>query len=108
MTKQYTYTAAQLTELEEAYRAATGQNQRKIQIVMLRAEGVKIKEVIKVTKTNTTTITRWTKVYASEGIEGLLKSRYHGHNQYISFEEESAFLDRFKVLAEKGQITTPQ
>lgn len=108
MPKTFSYTSDQITELQDAYLAETGRTQRKIQIVMLRAQGMKVDEVIKATKTSTTTITRLSKLYAEEGLDGLCASNYTGHNQYMSYDEEAAFLKQFDDLAAKGQITTPQ
>lgn len=85
MPKTFSYTSDQVAELQEAYLAETGRNQRKIQIVMLRAQGMKVNDVIKITKTSTTTITRLTKLYADKGVPGLCASNYHGHNQYLTY-----------------------
>ena len=108
MPKTFSYTSDQVAELQEAYLAETGRNQRKIQIVMLRAQGMKVNDVIKITKTSTTTITRLTKLYADKRVPGLCASNYHGHNQYLTYDREAEFLKQFDELAATGQITTPQ
>lgn len=103
MPKTYTYTQEQLSELESTYNKTRN---RRVQIVMMRAQGISVPQVMAATKCGSTMITLVTKKYLEEGIESLLTTKYTSHNRYLSFDEETEFLAQFLEKADLGQIIT--
>lgn len=107
MPKTYTYTPKQVTELTKAFKSAkTAGAIYRIHIVLLRAQGVKVPEVMKIMHCGSTAITRLTKLYLTEGIESLYTTKRTGHHRYLDAEDEIAFLAQFIEKANRGQIIT--
>ena len=85
MSNRFKFTADQVAELEDAYRTYTddGKDHRRIQVVMLRAQGTRFKAVTAATKACSSTITDFTNRYLEEGIPGLLKTKHKGNYRFL-------------------------
>jgi transposase len=101
------FNPTQLIELEKALKNKKYQRgYRRIQTVLLYAEGNPIKEVLKVTKYTKSTLYILVKNYLSGGLPALLSDARRSNYYYLTFEEESNFLETFAIDAAKGKIVT--
>lgn len=108
MPKTYKYTDEQISELTQTYKNITNDAKaaRRVQIVLLRAQGNTVNFVIKATGTSTTTITRLTSNYLNKGIESLLTTKHKGNHRYLTAEQLESFLKEQETKAENGQLVT--
>lgn len=107
MPKTYTYTPEQVEELAKAFKTEKNSAAAyRIHIVLLRAQGVKVPEVMRIMDCGSTAITRLTKLYLAEGLKGLLTTKRTGHHRYLDANAERDFLAQFIEKANKGQIIT--
>ncbi|WP_214418139.1 helix-turn-helix domain-containing protein [Lactiplantibacillus argentoratensis] len=96
-----------MAELEKYYRKSPdAKTSRRVQIVMLRSQGLDLKQVASVTHCGTATVTRLCKNYRERGIDGLITTRHTSHYRYMTFEEETEFLEEFREKAALGQLVT--
>jgi len=94
-------------ELKEALKNKENQKwYRKIQAVLLQAEGNSYDKIANVTKLSQRTIGRAVQTYATRGIEGLLVENRKSNNYYMTFTQEKEFLEQFIDKATKGQVIT--
>lgn len=107
MSNRYEYTADQVAELEHAYHTVKDARQhRRIQVVMLRAQGMPVKAVVAATKVCASTITNLTKAYLRDGLKALTETNYHANHRYLSNEELEEFLAEFDEQAAAGTLVT--
>lgn len=108
MSNRFKFTAEQVAELEDAYCTYTddGKAHRRIQVVMLRAQGTRVKAVTAATRACSSTITDFTNRYLEEGIPGLLKTKHKGNYRFLTKEETLEFLAKFEEDAAAGKLIT--
>lgn len=102
------FTPKQIQELDAAYKDKNySQSHRKIQVVLLRAKGKKIKEIVEITGYSDSTIWRFVKNYQEKGLDYLTAERRGGrHRANMTIEQEKAFLEKQIERAVKGELVT--
>jgi len=109
---KYEFTKLQRKEIK---RKLSKENKRKIKdikaynrllTIHMRMLGKKNKEISEVVGFSCQYITEIVSKYANEGIDSILGGKHTGNNRNMSVEEEVAFLEQFRELAEAGQIVT--
>lgn len=101
----YEFTPAQVSELAQAYEAATNKRiARRFKALLLRAEGKNIKEAASITGLNTTTIRRLAQEYQCNGIAtiGILRQTKH---KYLFTAYKYKFTVEQKVEIELARRT---
>lgn len=80
---------------------------RRLQVVLFRAEGLTYKEITTLIGYSKYAIWSLTRKYEAEGISALLKETRGGrHRQYLTHEEEKAFLNEQLTASLTGEFVT--
>ena len=103
--KKYTFTEEEKEELQR-YRKQNRDKriEKRLEALMLRAEGKRNREISEKTGFHTQYITVLVSRYKANGIESITGNHYHGNRRNLSFEEEAQLLEPFCQAAEAGQI----
>ena len=105
MPKEYKFSEAQVKELEAAKKKNKNKNvDKRLEALLLRANGVNRAEVAKKTGYCEQRITILTSKYQQEGLSAIVENHYGGNHRNMSFEEESALLQPFTQAAEEGRV----
>ena len=101
------------SEEYEAVKAAAKKNKhkridKKLQVIILRYEGMTCEEIGKKLGYAKQTISRFCSEFKKNGLEEYIKQKYKGNHRSLSVEEEDAILAEFEEKANKGQIITVQ
>ena len=77
---------------------------KRLQIIYFRSKGKSYKEIMDLLDCNKTTVWRNLKKYKEFGLEALLQETRGGrHREYMTYEEEQAFLKRHIEVAQAGE-----
>ena len=107
MPKTYHFSDEQVAELEVAKKKNKNKNvDKRLEALLLRADGVKRAEVSTKTGFCKQYITDLTSNYHQKGISAIVENQYTGNHRNLSFEEEAALLETFKKAAESGQLVS--
>jgi transposase len=107
MPKTYHFSEEQVAEVEAAKKKNKDKNvDKRLEALLLRANGVKRAEVSVKTGFCKQYITDLTSKYHQKGISAIVENQYIGNNRNLSFEEEAALLNTFKKAAESGQLVS--
>lgn len=105
MPKPYHFSEEQIKELEESRKKNKNKTvEKRLQTLLLRAQCVKRKEIVKITGFSISHITQLTYLYKTKGIKAITNPSYGGNNRNMSFEEESRLLEAFIKEAKEGKI----
>lgn len=105
MPKGYQFSLEQIEELTAAQKKNKNKTvDKRLEALLLRANGVKRKEVSRKTGFSAQHITDMTARYHQQGIAAITENHYHGNNRNMSFEEEAALLEEFAQRAEAGEV----
>ncbi|MGT2833349.1 helix-turn-helix domain-containing protein [Streptococcus halotolerans] len=86
---------------------AFSQFHRRLQVVLFKAEGLTYKEITTLIGFSKYAIWSLTRKYEAEGISALLKKTRGGrHHQYLTHEEEEAFLNEQLTASLTGEFVT--
>lgn len=101
------------SEEYEAVKAAAKKNKhkridKKLQVIILRYEGMTCEEIGKKLGYAKQTVSRLCAEFKKNGLEEYIKPKYKGNHRSLSVEEEDAILAEFEEKANKGQIITVQ
>lgn len=107
MPKSYKFTEEQLEELYEAQKKNKNKNvYKRLTALIKRAEGESREAAGKASGLSVNQISFLTVKYMKEGIETIVENHYTSHNRNMTFEEESALLEKFKTESENGQVVS--
>lgn len=81
---------------------------RKLRILMLRYEGVKVQEIAKAFGTTVNTVSRICTQYKRTGLQEFARNKYTSHCRLLSEEQEKELLSQFEERARKGEMITAQ
>lgn len=103
--KKYTFTEEEKEELQR-YRKQNRDKkvEKRLEALMLRAEGKGNREISEKTGFHTQYITVLVSRYKANGIESITGNHYHGNRRNLSIEEERQLLEPFCQAGEAGQI----
>ena len=76
----------------------------RIKALILRAEGKSASEIAEKTGYAQTYIYELVSKYCNQGIKAIAGNNYTGNHRNMSFNEEKAFLEKYKKVAEQGQV----
>ena len=80
---------------------------KRLQIIYFRSKEKSYKEIMDLLDCNKTTVWRNLKKYTEFGLEALLQETRGGrHREYMTYEEEQAFLKRHIETAQAGEFVT--
>ena len=80
---------------------------KRLQIIYFRSKEKSYKEIMDLLDCNKTTVWRNLKKYKEFGLEALLQETRGGrHREYMTYEEEQAFLKRHIEAAQAGEFVT--
>lgn len=106
MSKKYIISTKEAEEIK-AYRKNVTEKylDRRLYAVQLLGEGMKPKDIAEKLDADRRQISRWASQFCNGGgINGLIPKVGGRNRENMSFEEETALLEQFKVKAEKGQL----
>ena len=108
MPKTHQFTEEQYEEVTKLLaKTKEAKLHKKLEVLQLRMEGYKNAEIGKITKYSKSRVSALVCIYVREGITYFEKeNRRGGNRRNLSFEEEAAFLAKFKESAEKGRVIT--
>lgn len=105
MPRTYKFTEEQIAELQWAKKKNKNKNvDKRIEALLLRADGIKRKEVAYKTGFSISHITEITSRYQKEGLCAIIDNHYSGNHRNLSFEEEAELLQPFMESAQAGQL----
>ncbi len=105
MPKTYTISKEQAEEIKEYRKQIKNKfTDRRMYAVQLRGEGMRNKDVAEKLDVDPRMVSKWVRQYHEGGISYLNKPVGGRHNENMTLEEESKFLEEWKEKAEKGQI----
>ena len=105
MPKTYRIEAEQKKEIEKARVQNKDKNvEKRLKALILRAEGKSGPEIAEKTGFAQSYIYELVAKYCNRGIGAIVENHYSGNRRNMSEEEEKAFLDGYKKLAEQGQV----
>ena len=106
MPKTYQFTEEQYREVtQEMKKTKNAALRKKLEVLQLRIEGYKNAEISKITKYSKSRVSALVCIYAKDGIAYFQQeNRQGGNRRNISYDEEAAFLEKYKKLAQQGQI----
>lgn len=81
---------------------------KKLQIIILRYEGMTCKEIGEKLGYSKQCVSRLCGEFKRYGLDEYIKLKYKGNHRSLSVEEEDAILAEFEEKANKGQVITVQ
>ncbi len=106
---KYQITEKQLREIKQVLGNNTNPRlEKRLIVLILRAEGKKLKEIAAQTDFHVSNVGRLLRLYHTEGLEGFIKSRYSGNRRNMTHAEEAEFLRPFQQKVNAGQSVTPR
>ena len=105
MPKRHYISEEQKREIELARKKNKNKNvEKRLKALMLHANGAKRKEIAKQTGYAESYVTELVVKYSRNGLSAMVENHYKANRRSLSFDEETAVLDRFKKQAEQGQM----
>lgn len=102
---RYQLTELHKKEIEEARRKNRNKRvEKRLLALSLRADGVTLKDISSRTGFAMCSVSLLIRKYCTEGIEAITGNHYGGNRRNMSFEEETALLERFQKEAEQGHM----
>ena len=101
----YKFNEEQIEELKSAQKRNKDKNvEKRLNALLLRAEGKSRKEVAYITGYKYTYITQLTTKYMQKGLKAITDNHYKGNCRNMTYEQEETLLEKFKKSSENGQI----
>lgn len=102
---KYEITAEQLIEIEKARRENKNKRvENRLKVLVLRGKGKTLAEISEATGFHRSNVSRLLALYRESGLSALVDNHYTGNRRNMSFEEETALLEKFKQEAESGHL----
>jgi transposase len=104
MEKKYQISADGQAELKAARKANTDKKvDRRLKVLIMRAEGKKNKEIAAATEYHPAYISQLVSIYCNQGLGAIVENHYRGNRRNMSFAEESELLEEYRKLADQGK-----
>ena len=108
MGRRIEFTKEQKKEIQRKFSKARKlkdiKSYKRVQVLNMRRLGKTRVEMSEATGYHAQTISDIVSQYNEKGMESLIGNHYTSHNQRMSFEEETAFLEQFREEAESGLL----
>ena len=105
--KKYTFTSEEKQEIKAAREKNRDKNvEKRLEVLELRAEGLRNKEISEKTGFHTQYITVLVSRYKANGLSSITENHYHGNRRNLSYEEEAAVLEPFCQAARAGKMVS--
>ena len=105
MPKRYHINEDQVKELEKIRTKNKDKNvDKRIKTLLLRAQGNSARVIAEKTGFAKTYIYELVAKYCNQGISAIVENNYTGNRRNITFQEEEVFLEKYRKIAEQGQI----
>ena len=106
---RYKFTQEQKNEIENARRAnKEKQTERRLYALSLRADGVKLEEIVRRTGYQRSSVSALIRKYFQHGIKAVVGNHCGGNRRNMSIEQETALLEKYREKAEKGHMLDVQ
>ena len=104
--KRYEFTESEREEILREYNQshAVHVNKRVLALKLKAIDGMRSDEAAKIVGVCHSSVNNIIRRYKTEGIEAIVGKRHHGGNQYMTPEQEEAFLAPFVEQAMAGKI----
>ena len=79
---------------------------RNLRVLMLRYEGIKVREIARAMGIQINSVSRICTRYREQGLTEFARNKYTSHCRLLSEEEERAVLEPFEKRAQAGQMIT--
>ena len=106
MTKTYRFTEEQKKELYAVEKKKDKNEHKRLVALIKRAEGESRETAGIASGSSLNQISFLTAKYMNKGIEAIVGQHYTSHNRNMSYDEETALLEQFRLAAESGQIVS--
>ena len=105
MQMKYEFSSEQYAEIKAAQKANRDkQIENRLKVLALRCEGKSLQEIASATGYCHAYISNLIRKYHEEGLQAVSEKHYRGNRRNMSIEEERAFLEQYRQLAEQGHI----
>ena len=105
MQMKYKFSSAQYAEIKAAQKANRDkQIENRLKVLALRCEGKSLQEIASATGYCHAHISNLIRKYHEKGLQAVSEKHYRGNRRNMSIEEERAFLEQYRQLAEQGHI----
>ena len=105
MATRYQFSQEEIEQIRGARKAnKSKQVERRLRVLEMMSEGYKNKEIAKATGYHEAYLRQLVSKYREGGLGALTENHYPGNHRNMSYEEESAILDKFKEQATAGQM----
>ena len=105
--KRYTFTIEETQEIKAAREKNRDKNvEKRLAALEMRAEGKRNKEISEKTGFHTQYITVLVSRYKANGLASITESHYHGNHRNLSYEEEEALLEPFRLDSKAGKMVS--
>ena len=105
--KRYTFTLEETQEIKAAREKNRDKNvEKRLAALEMRAEGKRNKEISEKTGFHTQYITVLVSRYKANGLANITESHYHGNHRNLSYEEEKALLEPFRLDSNVGKMVS--
>lgn len=101
-----TFTNEEIAEIQQELKGTHPSHvYKRLMVLKVKAvDGLASDEAAKLFALHTTSVNRIIKRYKTQGMTAIVGKRHNHGNRYMTREEESAFLSRFKTQAENGHV----
>ena len=105
--KRYTFTLEETQEIKAAREKDRDKNvEKRLAALEMRAEGKQNKEIREKTGFHTQYITVLVSRYKADGLASITESHYHGNHRNLSYAEEEALLEPFRLDSNAGKTVS--
>lgn len=105
MKMKYKFSSEQYAEIKAAQKANRDkQIENRLKVLALRCEGKSLKEIASATGFGHAHISNLIRKYWEEELQAVSEKRCPENRRNMSIEEETAFLEQYRQLAEQGHI----
>ena len=105
--KRYTFTLEETQEIKAARKKNRDKNvEKRLAALEMRAEGKQNKEIREKTGFHTQYITVLVSRYKANGLASITESHYHGNHRNLSYAEEEALLEPFRLDSNAGKTVS--
>ena len=105
--KRYTFTLEEMQEIKAAREKNRDKNvEKRLAALEMRAEGKRNKEISEKTGFHTQYITVLVSRYKANGLASITESHYHGNHRNLSYAEEEALLEPFRLDSKAGKMVS--
>ena len=102
---KYKFSSEDREQIEEKRKASRDkQTERRLKVLSMRCEGKTLEEISRATGFHRSHISNLIRQYFEKGLASVSEKHYTGNRRNMSIDEEKAFLEPYREVAEQGQM----